>query len=222
MTEVVKWVYQAGKNFGFLVPDDREEYGWDFFCATRNSRWAKSGDKVTWHVLINTKWKKPEVKIVSIKWVDDIPTWPKFVTWVYAEHGGNFWFVDIEWREKWYFVFKKDNWNAKDWDKVQARIKTYKWKKEAVITKILENVDPLILWKFKDQWNFWFVRPLKKIDWEDIFVAWAKKLNANDWDTVSVQIIKQWWRRREWVVKEITYKNPNVKKKVIEDDEDDF
>ena len=69
--------------------------------------------------------------------------------------------------------------------------------------------------------RFWFVRPLKKVDWEDIFVAWSKKMNANDWDTVSVQIIKNSWRRREWVIKEITYKNPNAKKKVTEDDEDD-
>jgi len=220
MTEIIKWTYQWGKNFGFLIPDDREEYGWDFFVAARNSREAKEWDKVIGHVLAKQKWKKPEVKIVEIINENSKPKWPKIITWVYSEHKWDFWFVDVEWREKWYFVFKKDNNNACDWDLVEARIKIYKWKEEAVITKIIDNKQPLILWKFKDQWTFWFVRPLKKIDWEDIFVAWSKKLDANDWDTVSVKIIKTWWRRREWVIKEITQVNPNPKKNTIEEDDD--
>ena len=53
-------------------------------------------------------------------------------------------------------------------------------------------------------WGFWFVKPKKWTKKSDIFIAWAKKLDAKTWDTVFVQIIKQWWRRPEWIIRKIT------------------
>lgn len=204
MTEVVKWTYQWGKNFWFLIPNNREEYGWDFFVSIKNSKDAKDWDKVEWHILSKSKWKKPEAKIVKIINLDDKPKWPKIITWIYSEHKWDFWFVDTqEWSKKWYFVFNKDNIWAKDGDMVEARVKIYKWKEEAVIIKILENTSPLIQWTFSDQWNFWFVLPDKWESTTDIFVAWQKKLWAKDWDKVMVQIIKNTWRRPEWIVRKV-------------------
>lgn len=209
MLEKVVWKFQWGKNFGFLIPDDRESYGWDFYVNSRNFNEAVDWDIVVWSILTKTKWKKPEVKIIEVKWKTE-KKWPERIIWIYSEHKWDFWFVDVEseqvnekWWTKWYFVFKKDNGWAKDWDKVEARVKVYKWKKEAVIEKILENDSPLIIWEFKDQWGFWFVIPEKWTFDTDIFIAWAKKMGTQDGDKVWVQIIKTKWRRPEWVIRKV-------------------
>jgi len=210
MPEKIIWKFQKHAHFGFIIPKNREIYWWDFFVTEKNSKDAKDWDTVTWHILAKSKWKKPEAKIIHV-W-EPIRIQAKNIIWIYSEHKWDFWFVDIEvenekWNtKKWYFVFKKDNLKAQDWDKVEARVKIFKWKEEAVILRILKNESPLIIWEFKDEWKFWFVTPEKWTFTSDIFVAWAKKLGAETGNIVSVQIIKNTWRRPEWIVRKIIKK----------------
>lgn len=202
MAEKVVWKFQKHAHFGFIIPDNREYFWWDFFVSEKNWKDAESWDIVTWHILSKSKWKKPEAKIVQVG--APIVNKPKIITWIYSEHKWDFWFVDIEWEnKKWYFVFKKDNAWAKDGDKVEAKVKVFKWKEEAIILKILKNDSPLITWEFKDEWKFWFVIPENWSFPTDIFVAWAKKMWAESWDKVQVQIIKTTWRRPEWIVRKL-------------------
>ena len=203
MIEKVVWKFQKHAHFGFIIPDNREEYGWDFFVSEKNCRDAKDWEKVVWHILSKSKWKKPEAKVVEV-WKPK-PKKPKNITWIYSEHKGLFWFVDVE-DDKWYFVFKRDNSWAKDGDKVEARVKIFKEREEATITKILKDDTPLIVWVYSDAWGFWFVKPEKWTYTSDIFIAWAKKLEAKDGDTVWVQVIKTSGRRPEGVVREIIEK----------------
>ena len=201
MPEKIIGRFKKYANFWFIIPDNRDSYWWDFFVNKNNWKEAEDWDLVVWHILAKTKWKKPEAKIVHI-WKEK-PAKPKVITWIYSEHKWDFWFVDVEEDKKWYFVFKKDIAWAKDWDKVEADLKIFKWKKQAVIRKILKDDTPLIIGKYKDEWKFWFVIPDNWSYKSDIFVAWAKKLEAKTWDKVWVQIIKHWWRRPEWVIREI-------------------
>lgn len=201
MVEEVIWRFKKYAHFGFIIPDNREMHGWDYFVTWKNSKDAKDWDLVTWHILSKQKGKKPEAKIVHV-WKPKVKK-AENIVWIYSEHKWSFWFVDLEWEGKWVFVFKKDNLNAKDWDKVEAKIKIFKWKKEAVIIKIFKNDSPIIEWEYKDMWGFWFVLPVKWKYNKDIFVAWAKKANAKDWDIVWVQIIKENWRRPEWIIRKI-------------------
>ena len=201
MPEKITWRFQKYANFWFIIPDNRESYGWDFFVNKANWKDAEDWDLVVWHILAKTKWKKPEATVIQI-WREKEPK-PKFLTGVYSEHKWDFWFVDVEEHDKWYFVFKKDIAWANDWDKVEAIIKIHKWKKQAVIQKVIENDTPLIIWKYKDEWKFWFVIPDKWSHDTDIFVAWAKKLEGKTWDKVWVQIIKHTWRRPEGVIRKI-------------------
>jgi len=65
--ELILGKLQAGENFGFFIPDNRDDFGWDFFVNKKNFGWAKDWDLVK-AIEIKATWKKPEVKIVSIKW----------------------------------------------------------------------------------------------------------------------------------------------------------
>ena len=207
----VIWIFKEYAHFGFIIPKEREIYGGDFFVAKKNFRDAKEWDKVVGHIIAKTKWKKPEAKIVQVgSWIekkavnrDGNKEENSNVIWIYSEHRWDFGFVDVPWEEKWVFVFKKDTNSAKDWDKVEAKVKMFNWRREAVITKILENESPLIKWVFKDKWKFGFVSVKIWKKMSDIFVAWAKKLDAKDWDKVEVQIIKESERRPEGVIRNI-------------------
>jgi len=199
----ITWIFKKYAHFGFIIPEEREVHGGDFFVAKKNFRDAEDWDKVVGHVLAKSKWKKPEAKIVQVwSWVEKKAV-AKNIIWIYSEHKWDFGFVDIPWEEKWIFVFKKDNFWAKDWDKVEAKVKMFNLKKEAIIVKILENDSPMITWTFRDKWNFGFVFSKQWVSTPNIFVAWAKKMGAKDWDIVEVQVIKEWERRPEWVIRKI-------------------
>jgi len=60
--EKIVWKFQWGETFGFLIPDDRDYYGWDFYVKKSNFWLAETGDKVEW-VEIKSTWKKPEARI---------------------------------------------------------------------------------------------------------------------------------------------------------------
>lgn len=203
MTEKIIWKFKQYPTYAFLIPDDRDYYGWDFYIRKNAFGWAKDWDKVEWEVIKNTKGKKPEVKIVKIIIGDGKKSrTDKTIEWIYSWWEWNFGFIDIEWQENWYFVYwGKRNW-AIDWGRVKAEIKLYNGKEEAIVLEILPKVDEVIIvWKFRDNEKFWFVLPDDRSS--DIFIAWSRKNWAVEWDKVECVIIKRWWKNPEWKIKGI-------------------
>jgi exoribonuclease R len=196
--EKIIWKFQAGEHFWFVIPKNRDFYGWDFYVRSKNFWGAEEWDKVE-AVEIKSSGKKPEVKIIKVFW--KIPEWQttmwNFVEWVYSSWAWNFWFIDIEWQKKWYFVYWEKRWKAKDWDLVKAQIVEYKWKKEAIIVKVFENEFGTAKWIFKDNGNFGFV--ITEDNW-DIFIPGMKKNWAKDGDTVEVKITKKWKKNKEGII----------------------
>ncbi len=190
----IVWRFKSYGNFWFLIPEDRDYYWWDFYINKKNFSLAEDWDKIEWKE-IKTKWKKPEVKIVRVFW-KEAPVKQDFIEWIYSSWDGNFWFIDVEWLSKWYFVYwDKKNW-AKDWDKVKAELVDFKWKKEAVVVKIFQDEFETVIGRFKDNDRFGFVIP---DEWKnnDVFVPWPRKNWARNWDIVEAKIIKKWWKNPE-------------------------
>ena len=84
--------------------------------------------------------------------------------------------------------WKKKNW-AEDWDSVKAEVTDFNWKPEAIVIEIMWQKQELLEWVFKDNDRFGFVLPDDK-SW-DIFIAWSRKGEAEEWDRVEVNIIKR-------------------------------
>ncbi len=225
VNELMVGKFQWGENFGFFIPTDRDYYGGDFYVRKENFWLAQDWDKVEARELVVSKWKKPEAKIIKAFWREPQKK-PKFVEWIYSGWEGNFGFIDVEWNEKWFFVYgKKKNW-AKDWDKVKAEIVDFNGKKEAIVVKIFKTEEEVVIWRYNDKESFWFVIPEKaskvstinaetnleewktvpeKNKWTtwDIFIAWSRKNWANTWDRVEVKIIKKWGKNPEWIILKI-------------------
>ena len=197
--ELMYWKFQGGENFGFFIPDDREFYEWDFYVDKENFWLAQDWDKVEARELKKFKWKKPEAKIITAYGRTAQKNQAKFVEWIYSWWDGNFGFIDVEGKEKWFFVYGKKKNGAKDGDKVKAEIVDFKWQKEAIVVKIFETEDELIVWRFKDSDKFWFVIPDEGKN-NDIFIAWSRKNWAKNWETVEVKIIKRGWKNPEWLI----------------------
>jgi len=208
--ELIIWKLQAkAGKFGFVIPDDREYYWGDFFVLNSNFNGANDWDRVEARELAKSKWKKPEVKIIKVlSWINKAEKKPKIdsnssdvvkvVEWIYSWWDGNFWFIDVEWQEKWFFVYgHKKNW-ARDWDMVKADIIIFKDKEEAIVTEILGKEDELLEWVYRDSDRFWFV-VTDNNNW-DVFIAGSRKADAQNWDRVEVKIIKRWGKNPEWVI----------------------
>lgn len=130
------------------------------------------------------------------------------IIWLYSEWKWNFWFIDVEWIDKWYYVYSNNkNW-ALDGDKVEAFLKVFRWKTEAEIIKVIERKQELIVWEYIiSKWNkFWFVIPKNSNIKNDIFVLWKNSMNATNWDIVWV-LVTVWKRKNpEWIIKKILWK----------------
>jgi len=203
--DIVVWKFQSkAEHFGFVIPEDRAYWGGDFFVNKSNFNWAKDEDKVEARILARSKWKKPEAKIINVlTWKPNKPKKDvlKIVEWVYSGWDGNFGFVDVEGEEKGYFVYwKKKNW-AEDWDSVKAEVTDFNWKPEAIVIEIMWQKQELLEWVFKDNDRFGFVLPDDK-SW-DIFIAWSRKGEAEEWDRVEVNIIKRWGKNPEGVITKV-------------------
>lgn len=200
--ELMYWKFQAWDSFWFFIPDDREYYWGDFYVDKKNFWLAQDWDKVEARALKKFKGKKPEAKIVRAYWRDVQKNQSKFIEWIYSWWDGNFGFIDVQWQEKGYFVYgDKKNW-ARDWDKVKAELVDFKWKKEAIVVKILSTEEELVEWRFKDNDRFAFVIPDEEKN-NDIFIAWSRKNWARDGDMVEVRIIKRGGKNPEGIVKRI-------------------
>jgi exoribonuclease R len=211
--ETIVWKFQSWEHFGFLIPKDRDFYGWDFYVRKKYFWWAEDWDKVE-GVEIKSTWKKPEVRIVRVFWnlhhnplpigegINSMTSKGKweFIEWIYSSWDWNFGFIDVEWQEKWYFVYWEKRWKACDWDKVKAQIVEFKWKKEAIVVKVFESEFGVVIWTFKDNNSFGFV--ITENDW-DIFIPWMKKNGAVEWNKVEVKITKFGKKNKEGIVLKI-------------------
>lgn len=203
--EKLIWTFEENDGFAFVVPSDKKQYDWDFYVSSRDFFWAKDWDLVEIEILDWKRWKSKQAKVIKVLNEEDKKEkiW-KTIIWIYSSvKNEDYGFVDTEDWLKWYFVHNKNKNTALSWDKVEALVKTFKWRQEAEILKIIERKKTLIVWEYKQaKWNFWFVIPKSDLK-TDIFVASTNAFWAHSWDIVWVEITK--WNKKspEWVIKEI-------------------
>lgn len=195
--EKIVWKFQWGETFGFLIPEDRDYYGGDFYVKKAHFWLAETGDKVEW-VEIKSTWKKPEARITRVFWKEK-PIEQEFVEWIYSKGEWNFGFIDVEWLEKGFFVYGDKRNGAKDGDKVKAQIIEFKGKKEAIVVKVFSDTLWTVIGRFKDSNKFGFVIPDETKN-NDVFIPGHRKNWANDWDMVEAKIVKVWWKNREGII----------------------
>lgn len=137
------------------------------------------------------------------------------IVWVYTKiKDKNFWFIDVEWLEKWYFVHRKNSFKAISWDIVEAVLKDFRWKKEAVITKILKSQEKIFVWSIDFIKDFAFVIPDDKTIWYDVFISknrlnsFLKNQRLNKNDKVIAKIVSFNKKNPEWIIlKKLDYEN---------------
>lgn len=203
--ERILWKFQCKSGeFGFIIPDDRADWGGDFFVHKKHFYGARDGQRVAAEVMERVSGRKPEAKITELfslkqevtKKYDVVKT----IEWVFSWGNGDFWFVDVAWEEQWYFVYGLKKNGAKDGDRVTANIKKYNGKNEAIITDILDSEQEIVVGVYSDNEKFWFVKPETG---EDIFIAGSRKAEAKTGEKVEVKIIKRWGRRPEGVITKV-------------------
>lgn len=80
------------------------------------------------------------------------------IVWVYSQAKNNdFWFVDVEWKEKGYFVYPKNLNGALDGDQVEAVLQTFNRRQEAIITKVIKRAERVLVGKLELVKDFAFV-----------------------------------------------------------------
>ena len=135
------------------------------------------------------------------------------IKWVYSQMDGkSFGFVDVEWVEKWYFVIEKNrNW-AFHWDEVIAKTQMFRWKEEAIITKIESRATTNVVGtvQMKDWAGFAFIIPKGGMFKSDIFVPWKFLQNAKNKDIVNVEITDFEGKNPRWKVTEILWKKGDL------------
>jgi len=209
-----------------LIPENKQEHKTDFFIALRNSKNANDWDIVEAIEIKNSKWKSKEAKIIKVikknnlllkEVTKDKKQNPNNIIWIFSQWRGDFWFIDVEWVEKWYFVFSHNKNSALDWDKVEASVKVFKWKPEATVIRVVERKLDLIVWEYRP-WKdnkFWFVVPNNQQVKTDIFVPWKFCMEAQAWDIVWVHVTDWKGKNPEWVIREIIWKKWDKKIDVL-------
>ena len=132
----------------------------------------------------------------------------KTIIWIYSQNKTwDFGFVDVEWIDKGFYVFPFNKKDALDWDEVEAEVKMFKWKEEAVVIRVKKRADKTLIWEFQ-MWKtgkFGFVKIKDEAFKKDIFVPWKYSLNAKNWDIVWVKISKWEWKNPEGKVEEVLW-----------------
>lgn len=140
---------------------------------------------------------------------EDISTLEKIV-WVYSQSKNNdFWFVDIEWVEKWYFVYPKNLNGAMDGDEVEAVVKIFNRRKEAVVTKVVKRADRILIGTIQLVKDFAFVILDNPAFKNDVHIS-NKKLAKFCWslktgDKVAIKITAWEWKNPEWSIFEVLW-----------------
>lgn len=191
-------------NFGFVIPENRADWGGDFFVHQNNFAGAVDGNIVRAELLDRVSGKKPEVKILEVLTGKNQKTErkvEKIVEGIFSGGSGDFGFVDVPGEEDGYFCYGLKKNGAKDGDRVRAEIKMYNGKQEAIVIEILSSSQQEFEGVYSDNKTFGFVKvPGQK---DDIFIPWGKSLEAKTWAKVKVKIIKTWGRRPEGMVTEV-------------------
>lgn len=136
----------------------------------------------------------------------------EIVRWIFHQAiNWEYWFIEVPWNEEDIFVFWENKANALDEDEVEAKIVIFKWKKEAIIQKVIKRNNRIIIWEFKanKKWDFWFIKPFNPWIKKDIFIPWKFTNNAKDKEIVAVKIIKWEWKSPEWKITEILWDKEN-------------
>lgn len=203
MEQEIYGSFRKYAHFGFFIPEKRDQYGWDFFVNNKNDLWALDWQRVMARPLKNAKWKKPEAKIIKLLWKDTIKQEAhkiKTIEWIYVKNGSEFWFIEVENKDTWYFVHDSKRAGAQNGDLVEATLSQYNGRTEAKVTRVVVD-EVLIYWEYTSKWDFWFVYTKK---WDDDIFIWSNYANgAVSWDTVGVKIIKKTWKKPEWIIVEI-------------------
>ncbi|MFK7780690.1 MAG: hypothetical protein QM490_06335 [Candidatus Gracilibacteria bacterium] len=202
--ELMYGKFQGGEDFSFFIPDDRDLYGGDFYIDKENFGLAQDGDKVEARALKKFKGKKPEAKIITAYGRTPQKNQAKFVEGIYSGGDGNFGFIDVEGNEKGFFVYGDKKAGARDGDKVKAEIVDFKGRKEALVVKIFETEEELLVGRYQDRDKFGFVVPDEGKN-NDVFIAGSRKNGAKNGDTVEVKIIKKGGKNPEGVITKIIH-----------------
>lgn len=116
------------------------------------------------------------------------------ITGIYHQWKWDFGFIDLETEKKGFYVFPRNRNTAIDWDEVEAIVKNFKWRDEAVVIRIIKRREHIFIWTYEISKNFWFVRVDSNLVQHDIFVAWVNSMRAKNGDKVIVKIMK--WERK--------------------------
>jgi exoribonuclease R len=204
MEALVVGKFQKNAHFGFVIPEDRDDQGGDFFVHADNMKGAEDGDKVECRPLKNYKGKKPEAKIINVlngKAAQRAASVKKIVEGIYSGGDGNFGFIDVEGQDKWFFVYGNKRNGAKDGDNVKAEIIEFKWKDEAIVIEVVSSSQEMLVGEYRDNGKFGFVLPDDNSG--DIFIAGGRKNWAEDGDEVEVKIIKRGGKNPEGVIERV-------------------
>lgn len=134
----------------------------------------------------------------------------KTIVWIYNQaKNHDFWFVDVEWKEKWYFVYPKNMNGALDWDQVEATLQTFNRREEAIITKVLKRADRILVGTFQKVKSFWFVVLSNPAFRFDVYIT-ADKLQKykhilKDGDQVAIKITQWSWKNPEGRIIEVLW-----------------
>lgn len=131
---------------------------------------------------------------------------------VYSSAKNNdFWFVDVEGQEKGYFVYPKNLNGALDGDEVEAVVKIFNRRKEAVIIKVLKRADRILVWKIELVKDFAFVVLDNPAFKTDVHIS-NKKLLKYKWllktgDKVAIKITAWEGKNPEWSIFEVLWES---------------
>lgn len=205
--------FQKFKDFGFILPEEREENERDYFVSDKNMGTTPNHARVEFLPLPATTGKKQEARIIRILPEIKKESPKKYVQWIFSYgKDGLYGFIDVEGMKKWLFVYGKNTLNACDGDLVKAEVKTFQKKTEAVVVEILTNEDEIVQGIYTDHKTFGFVTVQNGDSKEDIFIPWLRKNGAQTGDKVEVNILKRSGKNPEGAIRYV----------IEEDDEDDF
>ncbi|MDQ7009516.1 MAG: hypothetical protein Q9M94_04470 [Candidatus Gracilibacteria bacterium] len=197
--EIILGKIQTGENFGFFIPDERGNYGGDFYVNKKNFGGANNGDLVKAQE-IQSSGKKPEVKIISVKGSENEQN-ERFEEGIFSfSPDGNWGFVDTIGKNgigEGYFIHSKNVGEAKYGDFVKAKIERKNGKFEGNIVKILKDKFETIDGIYSNAGEFGFV---KVKSGKDIFIPKKWNFNTEDKQKVTAKIINKNGRRPEGII----------------------
>lgn len=113
---------------------------------------------------------------------------------IYKQGQWPFGFVDTfneeTWEKKWYFTHESKKWDAFEWDEVAFEVQHFRWKEEALITKVLKRSEHLVVGTLKVGKTYAFVVSKNPLIKTDIFIPGKHIGWHSDGSQVAVQIIK--------------------------------